>query len=57
MDYQQGDLVRYDDARGVVLERIATGRAASDDYMIEWEDGSVGLVWGSDLVPAEGDGE
>lgn len=51
-DFMPGDRVRYDDSVGGVIERIASTRPGSDDYLVQWDAGPVSKVWGSDLVRA-----
>jgi hypothetical protein len=51
--FEPGELVAYDDLRATILERIPSDRAATDDYLVQWADGSTSVVWGSDLVRAD----
>lgn len=52
IEHEIGAEVWYDEAKGVVRERHASGRAGSDDYTVDWENGASTRVWGSDLLSA-----
>lgn len=49
-EFEDGAEVRYDNALGIVRGRVASDRELTDDYMVEWRNGTTTLVWGSDLV-------
>lgn len=51
--FSVGDRIKYDDDAGEVLDMQTSGRVASDDYLVLWDNGITSVVWGSDLVHEE----
>lgn len=49
--YRVGDRVYYDENAGTVKEVLSAGRTWGSDYKVEWDNGEVTIVWGSDLAP------
>ncbi len=45
-----GDRVMYDDNPGTIREQV--DRPGPVSYEVEWDNGHVSTVWGSDLLPA-----
>ena len=52
-EYKEGDRVRYDDAWGAVVSKEYNGARDSWDYLVKFDHGGAGTVWGSDLVRAD----
>lgn len=49
-DYEPGDVAYHDGLRVTIVERMASTRPGSDDYLVRSESGTLYVFWGSNLV-------